>query len=178
MDMKKLKLRNWFADEDGKSRFWDETKQGYQQSIDYMQRELDKLREGMSSASTAFPAFFPASGASESVLRPKVDIVETEDSYVISLEAPGVPEDNISLEIDDNRLRISGEKKQEFEETEDEYYRMERSYGKFRRILALPDDVRSDDAEAVYQHGVVTVTLPREKGESGSKKKIELKKAS
>lgn len=177
MDVKKFNPWNWFADEGDKNELWNETKQSYRQSVDYMQKELDKLKDSMASAGDSFPSFWGTAGKSATLLRPKVDIAENGDCYTVAVEAPGVKEKDISLEVSDRTLKITGEKKQELEEEDEDFHRIERAYGKFQRVLTLPDDVDADKAQAIFEDGVVKITLPRNESSKKKSKKIELKKA-
>lgn len=113
----------------------------------------------------------------EGFLRPSLDLRETDKEYALSVELPGVNEEDINIEIaPGNTLVISGEKKSEHEEGEKGKgaYRMERRYGSFYRALALPEDVKADAISASYTKGVLTVTIP--KGETPGSRKIEIKK--
>jgi len=82
---------------------------------------------------------------------PRVDVKETDKEVRISAELPGMDEKDIDISISDDVLTIKGEKKQEIEEKEGSYYRMERSYGAFHREIPLPTEVEADKAEAVFK---------------------------
>ncbi|MFB6355972.1 MAG: Hsp20/alpha crystallin family protein [bacterium] len=94
---------------------------------------------------------------------PKVDVYEEDDNLVFELEAPGVDKDDIDVSIEDNRLTIKGERREEKEVGGDErdYYRSERFFGSFQRSFALPDKVDVEDIDARYDNGVLTVSLPK-----------------
>ncbi len=177
MDIEKFNPRNWFADDDDKNELWDKSKKNYHQSVEYMQKELDKLKDSMASAGESLPSFPSVAGKSATLLRPKVDIAENDDYYTVALEVPGVKEKDITLKVSDRTLKITGEKKQALEEEDEDFHRIERAYGKFQRVLTLPDDVDADKAEAVFEDGVVKITLPRKESAKKKSKKIELKKA-
>ena len=81
----------------------------------------------------------------------------------------------MSLDISGNTLTIRGEKRQEKEEKAKDYYRIERSYGSFQRVLSLPEDVDQDTIKATFRNGVLTVTMPRQAVSGGAEvKKIEI----
>jgi len=129
---------------------------------DELDRAFDRLlRNWMSPASL-----------SEFDWNPSVDIAETEDSIVVTAEVPGVSMDDIDVSVDENQLVISGEKKQEDEQKEKSFYRMERSYGSFKRIFTLPRSADINKVSAVHSDGVLTVTIP--KAEVARGKKIEV----
>jgi len=109
---------------------------------------------------------------SEFSWNPVVDVSETNDEVVVKAEMPGMSKDDIDISVEDNQLILSGEKKQEQEEKEADYYRVERSYGSFRRIFTLPARVDVGKVQASYQNGVLTVRVP--KAEAAKARKIEI----
>jgi HSP20 family protein len=100
-----------------------------------------------------------------------VDVSETENEIKVSAELPGLDEENVDVSLSPGVLTISGEKKEETKEERENYYRAERAYGAFRRAVPLPTEVDTDGAEAVFQKGVLTVTLPKT-AETQERKKI------
>ena len=92
---------------------------------------------------------------------PAVDIAERDDEYLVRMELPGVQKEDIRITIENNILTIRGEKKKEEKISEDDYRRVERSYGTFLRSFTLPIAVRSDKIEASSQDGIVTIRLPK-----------------
>ncbi len=95
----------------------------------------------------------------QDLLRPSRDIHETDQQYRITLEIPGVDEKDIQLTLDDDVLWIRGEKRQEQEQQDGQYHRIERSYGSFQRALNLPGDAHQDAIRASFKNGVLTVTI-------------------
>jgi HSP20 family protein len=94
---------------------------------------------------------------------PQVDIKENKTNYKITAELPGMEKDEVKVEVNDHILNIAGEKKEEKEEKEDNYYRVERSYGSFHRSFGLPQDIKEDKIKADFKNGVLTLTIPRSK---------------
>ncbi len=92
---------------------------------------------------------------------PSVDIYETEDSYKLSADLPGINRDDIQIDIKDNTLTIKGEKKFEDKVSKDNYVRVEREYGTFTRSFALSENVDPENIKANYKDGVLEVTLPK-----------------
>lgn len=175
MDTRKLNPWNWFSADDNKHEFWNETKENYRQTLEYMQRELDIMKNGLSNASDYFPAsLWNRTGKTANVLSPKTDIIENDNHYSILLEVPGVKEKDISLEIKDNTLKVSGVKVRENEKEETDFHRMECFYGKFIRAISLPDDVDTDRVKAKSENGVVKINLPRKEIPDSNSKKIKL----
>jgi HSP20 family protein len=105
---------------------------------------------------------------------PRVDIIEEKDTYKITADMPGLDKKDISVEIKNGVLIMSGEKKEEkTERDKNRYYHFERRFGSFRREFALPDHVDSDHVEAKYANGVLELTL--KKTEAAKPKAIEVK---
>jgi HSP20 family protein len=109
------------------------------------------------------------------ILKPQVDIGANSSEYTISVEIPGVTEKDIALEVSGDTLIIKGEKHQEQEAGDKSYYRIERSYGSFQRMLSLPEDAEHDKTAAVFKNGVLTVSIPRRKAGPHQIKSIEIK---
>ncbi len=108
-----------------------------------------------------------------SAFTPRVDIVEDEKAIQVSVELPGVDEDDIDVAFSDDMLTISGEKREEKETREKSYYQLERSYGSFQRIVPIPQPVDADEVKAVFKHGVLEITLPKEEA-AQSRKQIRI----
>jgi|SRR5215211_1035788 len=125
-------------------------------------RDVDRL----------FDAFF---GSREQSRRwvPAIDLVEGEDHFVLKADLPGLGEDDVSIEVQDGTLTISGERKAEHEESERGWYRVERSFGSFSRSLTLPDGVDPDAISAEFQRGVLEVRIP--KPEQRKPRRVEIK---
>ena len=92
---------------------------------------------------------------------PAVDLYEKDDHFVINAELPGVDKKNISIDLKDRMLTISGERSYENEAKEENYYRRERSYGKFQRAFTLPADVDSDKIKAEFKDGLLQIEVPK-----------------
>jgi HSP20 family protein len=92
---------------------------------------------------------------------PAVDLYEKDDHFVIKAELPGVDKKDISIDLKDRVLTLSGERLFENEVTEENYYRRERSYGKFQRAFTLPADVDSDKIKAEFKDGLLQIEVPK-----------------
>lgn len=129
-----------------------------------MHREVDRLFDSVFPALGAgLPRLLESGGygAGTGILKPSLDIKETKKEYQISVEVPGVEENDIKLELADGALTIKGEKKHEKKHEDENYYCVERSYGSFSRTLTLPSDVNEEEIEAKFKSGVLTITVPR-----------------
>ena len=103
---------------------------------------------------------------------PVVDIVESNGNIEVKAEIPGMTKDDINVSVQNNVLKITGERKQENEKKEKTYHIIERSYGKFERNITLPADVDAEKIRASYKDGVLHVLLP--KPESLKPKEIDI----
>lgn len=110
-------------------------------------------------------------------LIPSVDISESDDSYKISMELPGMTEKDIELTLTDDSLTVNGEKKEEYEEKKKNYYISERSYGSFQRTFQIPTGVESKKINANYSKGVLNISLPKTELAKKSKRTIDVKVA-
>ena len=92
---------------------------------------------------------------------PSVDIFETENEIVLTAELPGIEDKDIEIKLDDNTLTLKGERQLEKETQEENYHRIERSYGSFYRSFTLPNYVDQDKIKAEHEHGVLKVFIPK-----------------
>ena len=90
-----------------------------------------------------------------------MDLVETGDDFVLRADLPGLTEQDVNIELEDNVLTISGERKAEHEERKEGYYRVERASGSFSRSLTLPEGVDPEAVTATFDHGVLEVRIPK-----------------
>jgi HSP20 family protein len=133
-------------------------------------REMDRL----------FDDFFtdwPRSGLlpkGAGALSPDVDVAETDKEITVTAELPGLDEKEIEVNLSDSALTLRGEKKAEKEEKGKTFYRSERSYGAFERVIPLPVEVQEDKVEAEFAKGVLTIHLPKSPAAQKKTKKIEI----
>ena len=104
-----------------------------------------------------------------------MDIFETADSIVMRAELPGVSRENIDIQVRDNTLTLKGERKFEREVKDENYRRVERSYGAFQRAFSLPTLIQQDKIKAVFKDGVLEVTMPKAVEAKPKQVKIEVK---
>ena len=127
-------------------------------------RELSTLQNEMNRLfNTAFDA--PASGGSgPAALRrwmPAMDLVETADHFVLRADLPGLTEQDVSIELEDTVLTVSGERRAEHEEDKEGFHRVERAFGAFSRTLTLPKGVDAEAITASFDKGVLEVRIPK-----------------
>ena len=92
---------------------------------------------------------------------PSVDIFETEGELVLTAEVPGIDEKDIEIKVEDNTLTLKGERKFEKETKEENYHRIERSYGSFYRAFTLPNSIDPAKIQATHENGVLKITMPK-----------------
>ncbi len=126
-------------------------------------RELNTLQSEMNRLfNTLVDA--PSGGNGGSTLRrwiPAMDLVETDEDFVLRADLPGLSEGDVNIELEDNVLTVSGERKSEHEERKEGYYRVERSSGSFSRSLTLPEGVDPEKIKASFDRGVLEVRIPK-----------------
>ncbi len=187
MDIKKLAPWNWFKKEEEDSAASVPVRRSGGQIVSpedkalhpvfQLRREMDRLFEsvfrgvGLSPFNTDFFTPLTSSG----LLKPQVDIAAADNEYTITVEVPGVSEKDVTIEIADNNMIIRGEKKQEKEEKDKNYYRIERSYGSFQRLLSMPEDADQDSIKAKFKNGVLTIKMPRKDVPKSGVKRVEIK---
>jgi HSP20 family protein len=138
-------------------------------------RELNTIQNEMN---RLFNTFFEAPGPGNSGTAPMrrwipaMDLVETDESFVLRADLPGLSEKDVNIELEDNVLTISGERKTEREERNEGYYRVERASGTFARSLTLPEGVNPEGVRAAFDRGVLEVRIPRP--EQRKPRKVEI----
>lgn len=134
-----------------------------------LQREMNRVFDGfwgrLDSPFGALPAALSGAG-------PRADVVETDKAVEVTVELPGMAEQDIDVSLTDDAVTVKGEKKIERQEEKTGYHLSERSYGSFTRTIALPYGVDADKAEATFRNGVLTVTLPKTEEARSRVKKV------
>ena len=127
-----------------------------------LHREIDRMFDDVFRG-YGFPALAMPRWPSDwpGMLKPALDIQETDNQYKIALEVPGVEEKNIQITLNNDILIVRGEKRQEQEKEEGGFHRVERSYGSFQRALNLPENANQDSIKAAFKNGVLTITIDK-----------------
>lgn len=102
------------------------------------------------------------SGKSTTSFSPKVDIAETDKEFEIQFHLPGMKKEDIRIDVQDDRLTVSGERKMESEKKEKNYHAIESYYGSFSRSFYLPDAANVEKVDATYKDGILTVAIPKD----------------
>lgn len=104
---------------------------------------------------------------------PRIDISEKEDKYLLDAELPGVKQDDLEVQLDNNVLTIKGKTEEISENKDKNYFMRERYYGSFKRSITLPSNIDQEKIEAKFEDGILHMQLPKKDG--GYSKKIEVK---
>ena len=105
---------------------------------------------------------------------PRVDVITKDNTLVTRVDLPGMKKEDVSVEVADGMLTLSGERKKEIKEEKDNYYREEREYGRFCRTVPLPKGVKADDVKATFANGVLEVAIPLPAAIEPKAQKIEV----
>jgi HSP20 family protein len=128
--------------------------------METMRRQMDRLLEQMigSSSGRGF-AGLPQLEAVRA-FSPSIEIYSTDNEVVIKAELPGIDPTHVSVEVTAEAVHLTGELTKEEEIKEDNYYRSERQYGQFERLIPLPNRIKDAEAKATFEHGVLTIRAP------------------
>jgi HSP20 family protein len=136
-------------------------------------RELGTLQNEMNRLfNTVFDAPAPANSGTLRRWMPAMDLVETDDHFLLRADLPGLSEDDVKIEFEDGTLTVSGERKAEHESKGEGYVRVERAVGSFSRSLTLPQGVDAEAVTASFDRGVLEVRIP--KPEERKPRRIEI----
>lgn len=124
----------------------------------------------------SMPSFFRGRDAAFAV-SPAMDVVENDKEFKVTAELPGMDAKDVQINASEGYVTIKGEKKEEKKEEHEGYFRQERSYGSFQRVITLPDTANFDKAEASFKNGVLTLSVPKNVGAQSKERKIEVKQA-
>ena len=116
-------------------------------------------------------------GEGEGMFGPRTDVTETDESVDVSMELPGMTEQDIDISLSNDAMTIRGEKNIEHEEDRKGVYMCERSYGSFYRMIPLPAGIDADKADATFKNGVLTVSLPKTAQAQAKVKRVPVKAA-
>jgi HSP20 family protein len=139
--------------------------------MEALHRDMERLFEGLWGG--------PIAGQSSLVSHvehmPELDVSEDDKAFQVNIELPGMEDKDVEVTLSDRILTVKGEKKEDKETKEKDYYRRERSYGTFRRSIELPGDVDANKIEAAFKKGVLNINLPKSKESQERTKRIAVK---
>jgi HSP20 family protein len=138
-------------------------------SVATVRDEFDRLFDRFSNTGL----FGPTPRVFETLWQPNLDFSENDTEYIVRIEAPGVPKEDLEVNVDGRTLTISGRRDFEREEKTEEYFWREREAGKFVRTVQLPTAIDQSKVAAAYQDGIMTIRLS--KAEPSAKTRIQIK---
>jgi HSP20 family protein len=133
-------------------------------------REVDRLFDDF--FAPAEPRSFGGNGAT---LVPSVDVVESDQAYTVTAELPGLEQKDVEINLRDNALILSGEKRQETTDNAGGRSYIERTFGRFERVVPLSEEVDADRVEATFKNGVLKIALPKNPKAKEKARRIEIK---
>lgn len=134
-----------------------------------MRSEMDEL------FSHYLAPFARSEGAMAFAFPARLDMSETDKALTVKFDLPGMEEKDIEVTLEEGALVVSGQREQSSEEKKENFHRMERAFGSFRRVVPLPCEVEGGKIEAHLSQGVLTITLPKTAQAAPKAKKIEIK---
>jgi len=111
----------------------------------------------------------------EKTFEPDIDVIEEKERFLVKADLPGFKKEELEIKVEGMYLTLKGERKQEMETKEKNYYACERSYGSFTRVIELPSEVKSDQVMAAYKDGVLEIQLPKTESAKAKEIKVEIK---
>ena len=142
-----------------------------------MTAELDRVFDEPFWASFRFPKFRTIEGGEATAWVPRVDVFERDNRLVTRVDLPGLKKEDVTVEVTDGHLVLSGERKQEREEKKENVYRTEREYGRFFRAVPLPEGAKLEDVRATFADGVLEVSVPLPVRAQPAVRKVEIQEA-
>jgi HSP20 family protein len=137
-----------------------------------MTSELDRAFEDW--PSFRWPPFGRFATSESAAWSPKIDVFERDNRLVTRVDLPGMKKEDVSVEVTDGHLALSGERKHEKEERKDNFYRSEREYGSFYRAVPLPEGVKLEDVKATFADGVLEVSVPLPAKPEATVRKVQI----
>jgi HSP20 family protein len=137
-----------------------------------LQREMNSLFDNFFRGFNVVPQGFAAGMGS---FTPSVDVKENEKEVIIKAELPGVEEKDIDVTVTNDSVTIKGEKKEEKEDKDKNFYYMERSYGSFCRVIPLETEIETDKAQASFKNGILDIKIPKNQKAKEKGTKVSIK---
>ena len=139
-------------------------------ALQHLADEMDRMFGDFGFARRPMASLWREAGAD--VWTPDVEILQKDNELTIRADLPGLKKDEVSVEVSDSAVTIQGERKREHKEEREGYYRSERSYGSFYRVIPLPEGAMTDQAKAQFHDGVLEITMPAPPSQRGRRLEI------
>jgi len=140
-----------------------------------LQKDMNNLFDNFFRGFNMAPRGFAVGGMGS--FSPSVDVKENEKEFIIKAELPGVDEKDIEVTVTNDSITIKGEKKEEKEDKDKNYYYMERSYGSFSRVIPFEAEIESGRAEAHFKNGILDIKIPKNQSTKAKGTKVSIKSA-
>ena len=138
-----------------------------------LQREMNSLFDNFFRGFDLAPRGLAAGAMG--IFSPSIDVKENDKEFIIKAELPGVEEKDIDVTVTNDSVTIKGEKKEEKEDKDKNYYYMERSYGSFSRVIPLEAEIESNKAEASFKNGILDIKIPKNQSAKAKGTKVPIK---
>lgn len=142
-----------------------------------MTSALDRMFDEPGWPAFRFPTIAARDVAATADWSPGIDVFEKDNRLVTKIDLPGMKKEDVKVEVTDGHLAISGERKTEAEEKKENFYRCERAYGSFYRVVPLPDGMKLEDIKATFSNGVLEVSIPLPARPDTKVRKVEIQEA-
>lgn len=129
------------------------------EEVEVMRRQMDRLFDSMLTGASPSLGGLPQLEVAR-VFAPNVEVYTTDKEVVVKAELPGIDQKDVEVEVTEEAVHLAGELKREEEIEEDNYYRTERQYGRFERVVPLPNRIGDTEAKASFKNGVLTIRAP------------------
>jgi HSP20 family protein len=143
----------------------------------HMTSEMDRMFETSAWPSFRWPFLQTRPAAEAATWVPGIDVFEKDNRLVTKIDLPGMKKDDVKVEVTDGHLAISGQRRSEAEEKKENFYRCEREYGSFYRVVPLPDGVKLEDVKASFADGVLEVSVPMPAKPEAKARQVEIQDA-
>lgn len=142
-----------------------------------MTSDVDRMFEKPAWPSFRWPAFRSRAATDTANWFPGIDVFEKDNQLITKVDLPGLKKEDVMVEVTDGHLAISGERKTEAEEKKEQFYKCEREYGSFYRVVPLPEGVKLEDVKATFTDGVLEVSIPLPARAEATPRKVEIQEA-
>jgi HSP20 family protein len=158
---------------------WDDPSPAERRFADELDRYLETFRLGSNLLANWPAALRRGFGSGDTAMTPEawtplVEVFQRGDRIIIRADLPGVSNEDIHVEMGNDEITIQGERRQEHEESREDYFHSERSYGRFFRHIRLPEGIEVGKAEATFRHGVLEITIPAPRREKSQRRRLEV----
>jgi HSP20 family protein len=140
--------------------------------------EMDRLFDDFGFGRWRLPQPWRGLQAREGIWSPDIDVFHRDNEFIIRADLPGLGKDDVKVDVGDNQVTIEAERQRQHEEEREGMYRSERSYGRFYRVIPVPEGVIADEAKATFKNGVLEITMPAPPEQARRGRRLEISEES